>query len=121
MKRISAIFFVFIFLLHLAVSFSYVIWYEINKTYVATQLCENTNKPELHCDGKCYLKKKISPTQENSTQQSSSDTNCFQLMFFNELRKINFYTNCILLYGRFLVIEPIYISYCLLHPPEFIV
>ena len=120
MKRVTAIFFVFIFLLQLAVSFSYVVWYEVNKTSVATELCVNTDNPELHCDGKCYLKKKISPTQEDATQESTTDTTCFQFMFFNDLNEFNFYTDYILLHNGFLSEEPIHISFRLTQPPEFI-
>jgi hypothetical protein len=42
-----------------------------NHTYIATVLCENKDKPALHCDGKCYLKKKIAA---EATQQSSNST-----------------------------------------------
>ncbi len=34
-------------------------WYVTNKTYVATVLCENRDKPQLHCDGKCVLSQKL--------------------------------------------------------------
>lgn len=33
--------------------------YEINKEYIANNLCENRNKPEMHCNGKCHLRKQI--------------------------------------------------------------
>lgn len=34
-------------------------WYELNKEYVAAELCENKDKPELNCCGKCYLNKQL--------------------------------------------------------------
>ena len=55
-----------------------VAWYELNKEYVAKYLCENKNKPELKCCGKCYLQKKLnkvtdvqstSPKAPNKTEK----------------------------------------------------
>jgi hypothetical protein len=33
--------------------------YYANKDYIARNLCENRDKPKMHCDGKCCLKKKL--------------------------------------------------------------
>lgn len=48
--------------------------YELNKNYIATVLCENKAKPELQCEGKCFLKKKIKQAekQEQKSEQTSS-------------------------------------------------
>jgi len=34
-------------------------YWAANRTYIRLSLCENRNRPQLHCDGKCYLKKKL--------------------------------------------------------------
>lgn len=39
-----------------------------NHAYIATTLCENLDKPELKCDGKCYLKKNLSAGDEGPKQ-----------------------------------------------------
>lgn len=36
-----------------------VTWYQVNKDYVAKNLCENRDKPQLKCCGKCYLRKQL--------------------------------------------------------------
>ncbi|RYE23398.1 MAG: hypothetical protein EOP51_10655 [Sphingobacteriales bacterium] len=41
-------------------------WYEANKQYVATVLCENKDKPAMKCCGKCYLRKQINNTGDNT-------------------------------------------------------
>ena len=41
-------------------------YYQINKKYIAANLCENRAKPKSKCNGKCYLAKKIK-AQEDST------------------------------------------------------
>jgi len=38
--------------------------FEMNKTVIASTLCENRNKPWMHCNGRCYLLKKIKQTEE---------------------------------------------------------
>ncbi|MEZ5018396.1 MAG: hypothetical protein R2800_15150 [Flavipsychrobacter sp.] len=40
-------------------------WYEINKEYIAAELCENKDKPQLQCNGKCYLKKQIDKVEDS--------------------------------------------------------
>jgi hypothetical protein len=39
--------------------YSIVAMYMIRKDYIATTLCENRDKPEMKCAGKCYLKKQL--------------------------------------------------------------
>lgn len=38
-------------------------YYQLNKEYIAEVLCINREKPELHCNGSCFLKEKL---QENA-------------------------------------------------------
>ena len=33
--------------------------FKLNQNYIASNLCENKNKPALQCNGKCFLKKQI--------------------------------------------------------------
>lgn len=33
--------------------------YEVNQSYIIENFCENLDKPELKCDGKCHLAKQI--------------------------------------------------------------
>ncbi|MBL7827088.1 MAG: hypothetical protein JNJ57_10685 [Saprospiraceae bacterium] len=34
-------------------------YWALNRAYIASELCENRNNPDLHCEGKCYLKNKL--------------------------------------------------------------
>ncbi len=38
--------------------------YFLNYDYIVNVLCINRDKPEMHCDGKCYLKKEFSENNE---------------------------------------------------------
>src|ERR1044071_5964326 len=42
--------------------------YFLHKKYIATVLCENRNKPQMHCNGKCHLKKQLLAEQKNERQ-----------------------------------------------------
>jgi len=41
-------------------------WWELNRDYVAKNLCENRNKPQMKCCGKCYLKKQLKKADDNT-------------------------------------------------------
>lgn len=41
-------------------------WYELNKDYVAKNLCENRNKPQMKCCGKCYLRKQLKKAEDGN-------------------------------------------------------
>jgi hypothetical protein len=45
--------------------------YKINQAYIASVLCENRDKPDMHCNGKCYLRKTL---QQNEQQQQNGTT-----------------------------------------------
>jgi hypothetical protein len=36
----------------------------MNQSYIAETLCVNRDKPMMHCNGKCYLSKKITDQQK---------------------------------------------------------
>ncbi|WP_207533085.1 hypothetical protein [Desertivirga arenae] len=59
-----------------------------NKRFIASALCENRDKPQLHCNGKCYLMKKIKLAEEKEKNQErrSSQTDTFQeVLSFTEV------------------------------------
>jgi len=40
-------------------------YYSVNIEYIIKELCENKDKPELNCKGKCFLKKKMAQADES--------------------------------------------------------
>lgn len=44
--------------------------FELRRGYIVANLCENRNRPELHCDGKCYLAKRIAALDEQERRQA---------------------------------------------------
>jgi hypothetical protein len=45
--------------------------YRINKDFIAKNLCENRNRPGMHCEGRCYLCKKVKA--ENKKDQENPE------------------------------------------------
>lgn len=44
--------------------------YILNYDYIANVLCENKDKPELHCNGKCHLMKELAKASEDEKPAS---------------------------------------------------
>ena len=42
--------------------------YSLNKSYISTVLCTNLDKPEMHCDGKCFLDIKLKELEQKNKQ-----------------------------------------------------
>ena len=51
--------------------------YTVNQSYIANTLCENKAKPQLRCNGKCYLKKQLAkaetPDATNGHEKSARE------------------------------------------------
>ena len=49
-----------------------VVHYEINKSYITQHFCVNRDKPYMHCNGKCHLKKQL---EENHKKEPNPFNN----------------------------------------------
>ena len=45
--------------------------FELRKEFIIKNLCENRFKPELHCDGKCYLAKQLHKVAEGHAREEA--------------------------------------------------
>ena len=70
--------------------------FKMNRNYIASKLCENRNRPWLHCNGKCYLMKKIKQAEEkqNSTERETQK-NLIQEAYCENNTQVSFYTHLI--------------------------
>ncbi|WP_419802841.1 hypothetical protein [Mucilaginibacter sp.] len=65
--------------------------FELNKKYIAENLCINKARPWLHCNGKCYLMKKVKQAEENEKKQTAKDNlNRQEISFCSELFSLDF-------------------------------
>ncbi|WP_234650268.1 hypothetical protein [Dyadobacter sp. CY356] len=47
--------------------------FHVRRDYIVANLCVNRNRPQLHCDGKCYLAKKLAALEEQEKKQAERD------------------------------------------------
>jgi hypothetical protein len=67
--------------------------FELNKNYIAARLCENRNKPWMHCNGKCYFMKKIKQAEDKQNSENrQAQKNLFQEAFYSRPAVIKFHS-----------------------------
>lgn len=70
--------------------------FELNKKYIATQLCENRDKPLLHCDGHCYFMKKVKQVQEKEkSNERQTQKSLFQEVFVKSSNSVKFFSQVV--------------------------
>ena len=47
--------------------------FKTNQSYITKNICINRFRPRLHCNGKCYLMRKIRQAAENEKKQDTKD------------------------------------------------
>ncbi|WP_149273024.1 hypothetical protein [Pareuzebyella sediminis] len=71
-----------------------IVEYIVNYDYIVNVLCENKDRPELQCDGKCYLAKQLAKETKNSEDnpfgEKRSKLESIHLVFFEVLAPIDF-------------------------------
>ncbi len=65
--------------------------FELRKEYIQEVLCINREKPELSCEGKCFLKMKLDQAQDIPAADRQSASENFQLTFFRGAETQLFY------------------------------
>jgi len=64
--------------------------YIVNYEYIVTHLCENRGKPQLQCDGKCYLAKMLAKEKgqekENPFEGHRTHNELMEILFLNKDR-----------------------------------
>ncbi|MGI4020860.1 MAG: hypothetical protein ACRYFA_05085 [Janthinobacterium lividum] len=64
----------------------------LNQKYIATNLCENRSKPWLHCNGKCYLMKKVKQAKEREkSEERQAQKSFFQESFLLASTELKFH------------------------------
>ncbi len=56
----------------------------INNEYIATVLCINKEKPEIHCNGKCYLKMQLGKEEKKKQSQEKTLKDNSNVQFISE-------------------------------------
>ncbi len=59
--------------------------YQANKDYISNVLCENKAKKEMHCEGKCHLKKELQEEEKKESTPTGSSKQKFETQLFNSI------------------------------------
>lgn len=46
--------------------------YTLNKAYISSVLCTNKDKPELHCEGKCFMDIKLKELEQKNKHEQEN-------------------------------------------------
>lgn len=72
MRKAAAIFLFVLFTLPLWVKGVVLLHFMANRAYIVEHFCENKDKPQLHCEGKCYLHKQLKKTEPVEQDRNAS-------------------------------------------------
>ena len=92
--------------------------YELNKEYIVKALCENRNKPKIHCNGHCHIAKQFKKEEKKEQNPISSTKEKFELAIVSERLNLDF----ILLTDKRSIIPYLFKKYIspnfpIFHPP----
>ncbi|MES2277359.1 MAG: hypothetical protein V4592_15135 [Bacteroidota bacterium] len=94
--------------------------FEMNQKYIASSLCENRDKPWMHCNGRCYLMKKIKLAEDKEkNDERQTQKNLFQQVYFTSIKKITFSSSLLQVFPeRYKAMSPQNVPLGLLRPPQ---
>jgi hypothetical protein len=56
--------------------------YSMNKNFIASTLCENKVRPEMHCNGRCFLNKKLAKSNDNQNTPDQKGSSKISIVDF---------------------------------------
>ncbi|MCB9202511.1 MAG: hypothetical protein H6604_05635 [Flavobacteriales bacterium] len=81
MKYVVALTLIIIFSLPSLQKIWIVIDFKINQDFIAEVLCINKEKPEKHCNGKCYLAKELEKSDEENDKKQPKEVSKKKIEF----------------------------------------
>ncbi|SDN10446.1 hypothetical protein SAMN05421820_106176 [Pedobacter steynii] len=98
--------------------------FKMNQDYIANALCENKDKPQMHCNGRCVLAKKLQQAEQNEEKQRAQSQEKANVLFFCKLNRLKV-AECLLSLQRrefnpfYLHFKPSSFSNDIFKPPQF--
>eukprot|EP01133_Synstelium_polycarpum_P002794 gene2794-3216_t len=94
--------------------------FQANQKFIATSLCENKSRPWMHCNGRCYLMKKLKQAEEKEKKQERSEQkNRFQEVLPSSAPLLSAAQPTVLLsYPPYSPENPVNRSFSIFHPPQ---
>jgi hypothetical protein len=99
-----------------------VLAFNINKDYIAKNLCENRYRPRMHCNGNCVLMKKLKEKEKEEQNQPAAKSEISLIVlssktyFANTLPPVQALTNTV--FPESLSVKTVDRSFAFFHPPQ---
>lgn len=99
-----------------------VLAFNINRDYIAKNLCENRYRPKMHCNGNCVLMKKLKEKEKEEQNQPAAKTEISIIVlssktyFANTLTPVHVQTKTE--YPESLLVKTVDRSFAFFHPPR---
>lgn len=71
MRRAIVFFLLIITLLPTVSQWGTIAYFQLNRDYIAKVLCQNRKRPQLNCNGKCYLARKLKQQQDKQDKETT--------------------------------------------------
>ena len=84
LKKILVHFLLVAFIMPMALRAGAIGYYYANKTYIASQLCVNKDKPKSCCEGTCYLNKQLKKAEESQDHKLPAFLKSIEKDVFNQ-------------------------------------
>ncbi|MDQ3111017.1 MAG: hypothetical protein M3R17_14075 [Bacteroidota bacterium] len=94
--------------------------YEWNKEYISKTLCENKNKPQSHCNGKCHLKKQLAKEEKRESAPVNNPKWKSEIQLFSQKAETDFpvhYVTGNLSFAPFQLTKTTSPVFTVFHPP----
>jgi hypothetical protein len=125
MRKLSAFFILSLIIIQAFYNLGVMAYWLTNRAFIAQVLCENRDKPAMHCDGKCYFMKKMAaaaaqdsaPISQSLPKSLKKSTEIAEFLLESdwfELHPIRFQNNLIPTVPGCCSIEP---AVRIFHPP----
>lgn len=124
MQKVSAIGFIFLYMLAMLRPIQPYVEYALNQKYISEFLCINKDKPKLQCNGKCHLTKQIEKQKEKDPLSALSIALENYPIGFVDILKISFLDAPISQQNQIIIsYKALYsfnYSYAAFQPPDFV-
>ena len=71
MRSVLVYILLFAIMLPTVSSWGTIAYFQLNRDYIARVLCENRDKPQLNCNGQCYLAKRLKAQQDKQDKETT--------------------------------------------------
>ncbi|MNK03320.1 hypothetical protein D3C87_211650 [compost metagenome] len=94
--------------------------YHFNKSYISSVLCTNKDKPERHCEGKCFLDIKLKELEQKNKQEQEHMKRVIETVapFRASLVFKTFETEVEITIPHYLQQKPVGVTSIIFHPPK---